>query len=215
MSSLHAWLYIHPVGEVRRQAMLAELADQLGLAPDHIRQSPNVTWLDTAGQAIKRSDVVQIIQELALSAFDTEHERWIIIHDANLLTNEAANALLKILEEPPPRTRLILLSPSAASVLPTLRSRAGLRVLSAVAEAVEPQAEAGDFVRASVAAKLGLIGEAHKAKRLPGLLDSLTAHLHTVRAMEDLAWLEEYRTHTAGQNLRLLLEAFALKEWQA
>lgn len=46
-----------------------------------------------------------------------------IMDDAHLMTDEAANHFLKILEEPPERTVWILLAPDLDAVLPTLRSR--------------------------------------------------------------------------------------------
>src|SRR5438309_10731140 len=61
--------------------------------------------------------------------------RWkvYIIGDADRLNEEAANCLLKTLEEPPAQTVLILLAPGEASVLPTVSSRCiqvPLRLLS-------------------------------------------------------------------------------------
>jgi DNA polymerase-3 subunit delta' len=47
-----------------------------------------------------------------------------IIDDADFLNEEGANSLLKTLEEPPPRSVLILISTSADRQLPTIRSRA-------------------------------------------------------------------------------------------
>jgi DNA polymerase-3 subunit delta' len=47
-----------------------------------------------------------------------------IIDDADSLAEEGANALLKTLEEPPPRSVLILIGTSADRQLPTIRSRA-------------------------------------------------------------------------------------------
>jgi DNA polymerase-3 subunit delta' len=49
-----------------------------------------------------------------------------VIDDADLLAVEGANALLKILEEPPPRALLILIGVSPAKQLPTIRSRCRL-----------------------------------------------------------------------------------------
>lgn len=46
-----------------------------------------------------------------------------IIDDADLLNEEGANCLLKTLEEPPPRSLLILISTSIEKQLPTIRSR--------------------------------------------------------------------------------------------
>ena len=49
--------------------------------------------------------------------------RVAIIDDADLLNLEGANCLLKTLEEPPPRSVLLLIGTSAAAQLPTIRSR--------------------------------------------------------------------------------------------
>ena len=49
--------------------------------------------------------------------------RVVIIDDANTMTNQAQNALLKILEEPPPQTVLILIAHRDGAFLPTIRSR--------------------------------------------------------------------------------------------
>jgi DNA polymerase III delta' subunit len=59
----------------------------------------------------------------------------IIIPDAERLRGASANALLKILEEPPPRTTLILTATSAAGLLGTIRSRAQVFRLQALSEA--------------------------------------------------------------------------------
>ncbi|MCY0881242.1 MAG: hypothetical protein OWS74_04530 [Firmicutes bacterium] len=50
-------------------------------------------------------------------------QRVIVIQQADRLRVEAGNALLKILEEPPPNLVFILTAPSASQVLPTIRSR--------------------------------------------------------------------------------------------
>ncbi len=52
--------------------------------------------------------------------------RVVILDGADLLNRHAANALLKILEEPPPRAVLLLVSSSPGRLLPTLRSRCRL-----------------------------------------------------------------------------------------
>jgi len=49
-----------------------------------------------------------------------------VIDDADYLNPEGANCLLKTLEEPPPRSVLILIGTSAARQLPTIRSRCQL-----------------------------------------------------------------------------------------
>jgi DNA polymerase-3 subunit delta' len=59
---------------------------------------------------------------LALSAADGG-ARVVIVDAADDLNRNAANALLKTLEEPPPRTTLLLVSHAPARLLPTIRSR--------------------------------------------------------------------------------------------
>ncbi|MGE5268166.1 MAG: DNA polymerase III subunit delta' [Thiohalocapsa sp.] len=49
--------------------------------------------------------------------------RVVIVDGADMMNRNAANALLKILEEPPPRTVLLLVAHSVGRLLPTIRSR--------------------------------------------------------------------------------------------
>ena len=59
-----------------------------------------------------------------------------VLHPAESLNLQSANALLKTLEEPPPGTRLLLCSADPARLLPTLRSRCQLVKLATPDEAV-------------------------------------------------------------------------------
>jgi DNA polymerase-3 subunit delta' len=76
--------------------------------------------------------------------------RAMIADPANDLTIASANALLKAIEEPPPRTVFFLICHGAASVMPTIRSRCvrlALRplLLNDFADAVLSACEAGDM----------------------------------------------------------------------
>ena len=59
-----------------------------------------------------------------------------VIDDADYLNAEGANSLLKTLEEPPPRSILILIGTSASKQLPTIRSRCQLIRFNPLATAV-------------------------------------------------------------------------------
>jgi DNA polymerase-3 subunit delta' len=59
---------------------------------------------------------------LSLAPFEGR-ARVVIIDGAERLTNEAANAFLKTLEEPPPASYLFLLSEAEERILPTILSR--------------------------------------------------------------------------------------------
>lgn len=63
-----------------------------------------------------------IIQSSASQPFQG-HLSSIIVAEANNLTPEAQNALLKTLEEPPEKTQIILTAPNSDSLLPTVVSR--------------------------------------------------------------------------------------------
>ena len=61
--------------------------------------------------------------------------RVVIIDDADLMNANAANAVLKILEEPPKRAVLMLLSENPGRLLPTIRSRCRILALKPLARA--------------------------------------------------------------------------------
>lgn len=54
---------------------------------------------------------------------NTNMLKVVIVDDAHLMSDEAQNSLLKILEEPPEQTMIILLATSTNSLLPTILSR--------------------------------------------------------------------------------------------
>lgn len=75
----------------------------------------------------------EIPQFLSLTAGEGAW-RMVIIDSVDALNNNAANAILKILEEPPPRTVLILISHNVGRLLPTIRSRCRLVSFAPLAE---------------------------------------------------------------------------------
>ncbi|QBF32619.1 DNA polymerase III subunit delta' [Thalassococcus sp. S3] len=67
-------------------------------------------------------DIRQLARFFGLSAADGGH-RVVLVDAADEMNVSAANALLKMLEEPPARTTLLLVSHQPAQLLPTIRSR--------------------------------------------------------------------------------------------
>jgi DNA polymerase-3 subunit delta' len=61
--------------------------------------------------------------------------RVAVVDPADELSTEAANALLKILEEPPPKALILLVSHTPARLLPTIRSRCRRLMLQPLAKA--------------------------------------------------------------------------------
>jgi DNA polymerase-3 subunit delta' len=64
-----------------------------------------------------------LVQALSLSLYYRDGTRVVVIDEAHALTPEAQNALLKLIEEPPPSTLFVLVTHSVESLLPTVRSR--------------------------------------------------------------------------------------------
>lgn len=80
---------------------------------------------------IKLGQVRQVIH-VAYFRPPVEAKRSFSIITSSAFMNEAANSLLKVLEEPPEHTSLILLSENPQELLPTMRSRAMMHRLGAL-----------------------------------------------------------------------------------
>jgi DNA polymerase-3 subunit delta' len=98
-----------------------------------IQPHPDVLIIppDPPQNLIKIGQVRQVIHN-AYYRQPVEAKRSIFIFTSSAFMKEAANSLLKVLEEPPPNCTLILLSENPAEMLPTIRSRAMLHRLGAV-----------------------------------------------------------------------------------
>ena len=76
-----------------------------------------------------RVDDVRQASHLFRSASAAGGYRICIVDSADDLNNSAANALLKLVEEPPPRSLFLIVSHRPALLLPTLRSRSQMLTL--------------------------------------------------------------------------------------
>lgn len=128
----HAWLLTGPPGSGRSTAARAFAAalqcEQHGCGVCRDCRTAiegthaDVTIVATEGLSIKVEDTRALVHEAGLRP---SLGRWrvIVIEDADRLTERAADALLKALEEPTPRTVWILCAPSLEDVIITIRSR--------------------------------------------------------------------------------------------
>jgi DNA polymerase-3 subunit delta' len=128
----HAWLFTGPPGSGRTEAAQAFAAALL--CPDQgcghcdmchqvsIGSHPDVETVRPQGLSYS----VKQTRELVLRASGAPTlGRWrvMLFEDADRATEAAANALLKAIEEPPPRTVWLLCSPSPDDMVITIRSR--------------------------------------------------------------------------------------------
>jgi len=128
----HAWLFTGPPGSGRSVAARAFAAALL--CPDggcgecrECRTALGGTHADvdviaTEGLSIKVEQARDLVA-LAAHRPSVGNFRVIIVEDADRLTERAADALLKALEEPAPRTVWMLCAPSVEDVIITIRSR--------------------------------------------------------------------------------------------
>lgn len=83
---------------------------------------PNLFDVSPEGNFITIDQIREIQHELSLKSFG-EKERFVILDGVDHLKLEAANSLLKTIEEPPPRSIFILITSRPDLVLPTIISR--------------------------------------------------------------------------------------------
>ncbi len=86
-----------------------------GNHPDFVVESPEK-------KTIKIERVRQLCKSLSYPPYESER-RIVVIEDVHAMRPEAANSLLKTLEEPPPANVLILTAETSKNILPTISSR--------------------------------------------------------------------------------------------
>ena len=87
-------------------------------------------WQPNADESLKIADVRTLQQELAYTPTTTI--RVVVLRHVDSASPAAQNALLKLVEEPPRQTVLVLLDHGQGNILPTLRSRTVARTFTEV-----------------------------------------------------------------------------------
>ena len=86
---------------------------------------PDVLHIQPQGNLIRIDQIRALSRTLTLKPYEAGC-RVVMISDAQRMNPESANALLKVLEEPPEQTLLVLTAPETADLLPTVVSRCQL-----------------------------------------------------------------------------------------
>ena len=109
---------------LREGEILLDGSGKKGPLLRHVGDHPDLLWVER-GQDDTRVRIGQIraLQAAFRLRSAEEGRRAAVIADAEWLNQEAQNALLRLLEEPPPRTSLVLVAASSAGLLATVRSR--------------------------------------------------------------------------------------------
>lgn len=132
----HAYLFRGPDGVGKQEAATA-FAAQLNCdhpdnnAPCRVCPScrkffsgnhPDLLHIEPDGAAIKISQIRELKKNLAFPPFEARF-RVALLVNIHTMRREAANSMLKTLEEPPPDTVIILTGNETGSILPTILSR--------------------------------------------------------------------------------------------
>jgi DNA polymerase-3 subunit delta' len=176
----HAYLFHGPGGSGKRsaaRALAAELLSDGSSDPDGARRRvhsgahPDLTWVVPSGaHEILVSDISEpVIAAASKTPFESSR-RVFVIERADELGDEAANRMLKTLEEPAPFVHLVLLTERLGEVLPTIRSRCQLVRFEPLGEdrlaaGIEELGVSSDTARACVRLALQ---DAARARELAG-----------------------------------------------
>jgi DNA polymerase-3 subunit delta' len=179
-SPSHAYLFHGPHGAGKRTvarsfaaALLADGAADPGSVSERVRRGahPDLTWVTPSGAAeMLVSDIDEAVVAAATRTPFESSRRVFVIEGADAMNDQAANRMLKTLEEPAAFVHLILLAERPGDLLATIASRCqAVRFDPPPVERIAARL-AGGGVEADVAdacARLSL-GDGRTARRLAG-----------------------------------------------
>lgn len=174
----HAWLITGPPGSGRSNAARAFAAAlqcpeggcgtcnacRTSLSGAH----PDVTLVRTETLSIGVDEVRDLVRRAAMTPAMGRHQ-VVVVEDADRVTERGADALLKAIEEPEPRTVWLLCAPTPEDVIVTIRSRCRrLHLATPRDEAVADLLVSRDGVAPELAAESARAGQGHigRARRL-------------------------------------------------
>jgi DNA polymerase III subunit delta' len=172
----HAYLFHGPSGTGKRTvarafaaALLADGGGELGEVAERIARGshPDLSWVTPSGASeMLVGDVEEAVVAAATRTPFESRRRVFVIEDAHAMNDQAANRMLKTLEEPPAFVHLLLLTDRLEDVLSTIASRCQhVRFDPLPFARIAERLEGAEPQRAKACARLAL-GDASQAARL-------------------------------------------------
>jgi DNA polymerase-3 subunit delta' len=165
----HAYLLHGPAGVGKRTAAFALAAALLGDERRvEARLHPDLYVLEPLGEMIRIDDVRALRHDLHMRPFEAERRVYLVL-DAQRMNEDAADALLKDLEEPPPYAVIVLVASELGPLPPTILSRCQLVPFRRLSERAVREWIAGreperseDEIRALARASAGRLDRARR-----------------------------------------------------
>ncbi|SDD66339.1 DNA polymerase-3 subunit delta' [Terribacillus halophilus] len=94
---------------------------------------PDLHWIAPDGASIKNDQILQLQKEFSYTGMESDRKVY-VMEDADKMTANASNRLLKFLEEPGAQTTAILLTENSQALLQTIQSRCQILALQPLHE---------------------------------------------------------------------------------
>ncbi len=180
----HSLLLIGPAGSGKPTLARSLIAAILDLPAEKLSTHPYFLHISPEKNSISIDAIRQAQAFVRLRTTGTKpFRRAVLVEDAHLLTTEAQNAFLKLLEEPPEDTVIILTAEGHSSLLPTIVSRTPKITVKTPAQ----PAIAGHFEQAGFA-NADITKSYHVSRGRPGLMHNL---LQTEADNQRLEYIED------------------------
>ncbi|HFI0232247.1 TPA: DNA polymerase III subunit delta' [Streptococcus suis] len=125
----------------------------------------DVTLLEPQGTIIKTETVRELVKNFSQSGFESSTQVF-IIRDAEKMHANAANSLLKVIEEPQSDIHIFLLTNQEEAVLPTIKSRTQMMAFPKNLPALERMLEEKGLLKSDATILARLVSSQEEARKL-------------------------------------------------
>jgi DNA polymerase-3 subunit delta' len=187
----HAYLFHGPAGSGKRRAALLFAAALLGESDRVLRRThPDLYVLEPLGDQIRIDPIRELRRDLHMRPFEADRRVYVLL-GAHLMNEDASDALLKDLEEPPAYAVVVLVADELGLLPETIRSRCqavAFRRLSQRAIKAHLASRGLEGERLEVSSRVAA-GRLDRAERL--LDDEATENRATVIELARSAYLKD------------------------